>query len=207
MKKTIFVILIVAILALALTACGNQNSSDAYNLINEMLDDEFYTVKLQVETTDKGVTLTNKYIAVMASNGTMIRYTVQSLAEIVENEDGTFTMPSNMINTENGSATVNNGKIIDLNGNAESIPVDAITSPSLSFNKDYFVGTIHSENDGVKTIIGNVNQDHVKDFTGNQNFDGKDMTFEVIYGEKDTATALIYTMTSGASVKVTYTFS
>ena len=207
MKKTIFVILIVAILALALTACGNQNSSDAYNLINEMLDDEFYTVKLQVETTDKGVTLTNKYIAVMASNGTMIRYTVQSLAEIVENEDGTFTMPSNMINTENGSATVNNGKIIDLNGNAESIPVDAITSPSLSFNKDYFVGTIHSENDGVKTIIGNVNQDHVKDFTGNQNFDGKDMTFEVIYGETIKSIVLNYTMTSGASVKVTYTFS
>ena len=207
MKKTIFVILIVTILALALTACNDQTSGETYNSINEMLKDEFSMVKLQVETTDKGITLTNKYTAMIASNGTMVTYSVQSLAEIVENQDGTFTMPANMIVTENGSASVNNGNIIDLNGKAENIPVDAITTPSLKFDKNYFAGTIHSDNDGVKTITGSVLDERVKDFTGNQNFDGKNMTFEVVYNETVESITLNYTMNGGATVKVTYTFS
>jgi hypothetical protein len=205
MKKTIFVILIVALLAIALTACGSKNN--VYSKLNGMLDDEFSTVKLKVETTHNGITLVNEYAALSASNGTMITYSVQTLAEIIENEDGTFTMPSEMIITERGNGTVEGDKIIELNGKAENIPVNALQNLGIKFSKDYFIGTIHSENDGVKTILGNVNQDHVKDFTGNRNFDGKDMTFEVIYGETIKSLVINYTMNSGASVKVTYTFA
>ena len=207
MKKTIFVILIVAILAISLTACGGVGGGDVYGKLNEMIGYDYSTIKLEVATTMNGITLTNKYTGVSASNGTVVTYTVQTLAEVVDNEDGSFSMPSEMIVTDRGSATVNNGKITELNGKAENIPVNEITSPSLNFNKTYFVSTVHTDNDGVKTIIGTILNDRIKDFTGNQNFDGKDMTFEVVYGESINSIVLNYTTNAGATVKVTYTFS
>lgn len=207
MKKTIFVILIVAILAISLTACGGVGGGDVYSRLNEMVGYDYSTIKLEVATTMNGITLTNKYTGVSASNGTVVTYTVQTLAEVVENEDGSFSMSSEMIVTDRGSATVNNGKITELNGKAENIPVNEITSPSLNFNKTYFVSTVHTDNDGVKTIIGTILNDRIKDFTGNQNFDGKDMTFEVVYGENINSIVLNYTTNAGATVKVTYTFS
>ena len=208
MKKTIFVILIVAILATVLVACGEKNgSNDIYKNLNSMMNEDYSVIKLEVETTDQGITLVNKYTATTANERTSIRYTIQTLAEIKQNPDGSYDVPDELIVTETGSATVVDGKITITNGNEENIPVDALQNINIKFDKSYFMSTIHSENDGVKTITGTVIQDHIKDFTGNQNFAGKNMTFTVTCGEKLQSLVINYTMNSGATVKVTYTFS
>lgn len=203
MKKIILVVLVVSILTAILTACGGN---DVYSQLNNMMNEDYSVVKLEVETSSQGVTLTNKYTATTANNRTSIRYTVQKLNKITIGEDGNFD-EDNMILTETGSAVVENGKIIVLDGEASNIPVNGLQNLNVKFDKNYFMSTIHSENDGVKTITGTVIQDHIKDFTGNQNFAGKNMTFTVTCGEKLQSLVINYTMNTGASVKVTYTFS
>ena len=203
MKKIILVVLVVSILTAILTACG---SNDVYSQLNNMMNEDYSVIKLEVETSSQGVTLTNKYTATTANNRTSIRYTVQKLNKITIGEDGNFD-EDNMILTETGSALVENGKIIVLDGEASNIPVNGLQNLNVKFDKNYFMSTIHSENDGVKTITGTVIQDHIKDFTGNQNFAGKNMTFTVTCGEKLQSLVINYTMSAGASVKVTYTFS
>ena len=208
MKKSTLIILVAIVLTLAVvaTACNNLGGNDTYDTLNKMLKDDFSIIKLEVETTYQDVTLTNKYTATTVNGKTSIRYTLQTLSEITKDEDGKYVIPE-LTTTKTGKADFVNGKLTTIDGDAEDIPIDAITSPSLKFDKRYFMSTIHSENDGVKTIIGTVIQDHIKDFTGNQNFDGKNMTFTVTYGEKLQSLVINYTMNSGASVKVTYTFS
>lgn len=203
MKKIILVVLVVSILTAILTACGGN---DVYSQLNNMMNEDYSVIKLEVETSSQGVTLTNKYTATTANNRTSIRYTVQKLNKITIGEDGNFD-EDNMILTETGSAVVENGKIIVLDGEASNIPVNGLQNLNVKFDKNYFMSTIHSENDGVKTITGTVIQDHIKDFTGNQNFAGKNMTFTVTCGEKLQSLVINYTMNTGASVKVTYTFS
>ena len=175
MKKALLIILIVAILSVVLVACGEKNgaSNDVYKNLNSMMNEDYSVIKLEVETTDKGVTLTNKYTATSASEKTSIRYSVQTLAKFSYDEDGNLIIPDEMIVTETGSATVVGNKITVLDGKEENIPVTALQNINIKFDKNYFVSTIHSENAGVKTITGTVIENHIKDFTGNQNFDGK----------------------------------
>lgn len=208
MKKSTLIILVAIVLTLAVvaTACNNLGGNDTYDTLNKMLKDDFSVIKLEVETTYQDVTLTNKYTATTVNGKTSIRYTLQTLSEITKDEDGKYVIPE-LTTTKTGKADFVNGKLTNIDGDAEDVPIDAITSPSLKFDKSYFMSTIHSENDGVKTITGTVIQDRIKDFTGNQNFDGENMTFTVTYGEKLQSLVINYTMSSGSSVKVTYTFS
>ena len=203
MKKIIFIILIVSMLAISLTAC-NLNGGNAYSQINELLKDDFSHITLDVETTANGITLVNKYSASIASNTTIVTYSMQSLAEIEKDEDGNYIMPTDMIVTEKGSATINNGKIT-FDGKETALP--EITSPSLNFNKQYLSKNCTKvvDESNVTTIIADVID--IKGFTGNSNFDGKDMKVEVVYGESIKSIVINYTMNSGATVKVTYTFA
>ena len=208
MKKSTLIILIAIVLTLAVvaTACNNLGGNDTYDTLNKMLKDDFSVIKLEVETTYQDVTLTNKYTATTVNGKTSIRYTLQTLSEITKDEDGKYVIPE-LTTTKTGKADFVNGKLTTIDGDAEDIPIDAITSPSLKFDKRYLseTGTKIVDENGTTTLIADVTD--IKSFTGNQNFDGKDMTFTVTYGEKLQSLVINYTMNSGASVKVTYTFS
>ena len=210
MKKVIFTILLVAILALSLTACdvnsGNSGSGDdVYAKLNEMVTMDYPIVKLQVETTSNGITLVNKYSATTSSASTTIRYTVQSLNNITVNEDGSYNIPDKMIEEKTGSAIVENGKITVLDGDDANISVEALDDIKIKFDKDYFTSVEATEQDGVNSFSAVVTD--IKGFTGNNNFDGKDMTILVSYTTSLKAITINYTMNSGATVKVTYSFS
>ena len=206
MRKAIFIILIVSILSLALTACSLDSNDNLYKNLNQMAKDDFPIVKLEVATTYNGTTLVNKYNATTASNGTIVRYTVQTLSKIVENEDGSFTIPEEMIKTESGSASIVNGKITILNGDMVDIPINALENLSINFNEKYFEGVkVEELEDGTKRFTATVS--NIQGFTGNSNFDGKNMTINVVYGNYIQSLIVNYTMADGATVKVTYNFT
>ena len=208
MKKVIFTILLVAILALSLIACDTKADgpgSGVYAELNEMVAMDYPIVKLQVETTSNGITLVNKYSATTSSASTTIRYTVQSLNNITVNEDGSYNIPDKMIEEKTGSAIVENGKITVLDGDDENISVEALDDIKIKFDKDYFTSIETAEQDGINTFSAIVSD--IKGFTGNNSFDGKDMTIQVSYTTALKAITINYTMNSGATVKVTYSFS
>ena len=208
MKKVIFTILLVAILALSLIACDTKadgSGSDVSAELNEMVAMDYPIVKLQVETTSNGITLVNKYSATTSSASTTIRYTVQSLNNITVNKDGIYNIPDKMIEEKTGSAIVENGKITVLDGNDVNISVEALDDIKIKFDKDYFTSIETAEQDGINTFSAIVSD--IKGFTGNNSFDGKDMTIQVSYTTALKAITINYTMNSGATVKVIYSFS
>ena len=208
MKKVIFTILLVAILALSLIACDTKadgSGSGVYAELNEMVAMDYPIVKLQVETTSNGITLVNKYSATTSSANTTIRYTVQSLNNITVNKDGSYNIPDKMIKEKTGSAIVENGKITVLDGDDVNISVEALDNLKIKFDKDYFASVEATEQDGANTFSAAVTD--IKGFTGNNSFDGKDMTIQVSYTTALKAITINYTMNSGATVKVTYSFS
>lgn len=208
MKKVIFTILLVAILALSLIACDTKadgSGSGVYAELNEMVAMDYPIVKLQVETTSNGITLVNKYSATTSSANTTIRYTVQSLNNITVNEDESYNIPDKMIEEKTGSAIVENGKLTVLDGDDVNISVEALDDVKIKFDKDYFTSIETAEQDGINTFSAIVSD--IKGFTGNNSFDGKDMTIQVSYTTALKAITINYTMNSGATVKVTYSFS
>lgn len=208
MKKVIFTILLVAILALSLIACDTKadgSGSGVYAELNEMVAMDYPIVKLQVETTSNGITLVNKYSATTSSANTTIRYTVQSLNNITVNEDESYNIPDKMIEEKTGSAIVENGKLTVLDGDDVNISVEALDDVKIKFDKDYFTSIETAEQDGINTFSAIVSD--IKGFTGNNSFDGKDMTIQVSYTTALKAITINYTMNSGATVKVIYSFS
>lgn len=205
MKKVIFTILLVAILALSLIACDTKadgSGSGVYAELNEMVAMDYPIVKLQVETTSNGITLVNKYSATTSSASTTIRYTIQSLNKIIVNDDESY---NKMIEEKTGSAIVEDGKITVRDGDDVNISVEALDNLKIKFDKDYFTSIETAEQDGINTFSAIVSD--IKGFTGNNSFDGKDMTIQVSYTTALKAITINYTMNSGATVKVTYSFS
>ena len=67
MKKVLFILVIVALLIISLTACNliPDKDADVYNTLNEMASKEYTNINLAVETSYQGVTLLNTYTILM----------------------------------------------------------------------------------------------------------------------------------------------
>lgn len=205
MKKKILVTIIIAILALTLTACGLiPKDGDTYDELNEMLKADYQGVNFEVQTTMNGVTLVNKFKSTIGANNTIVSYEIQELATIdqVCDED-IYVIPGSMIINKTGTAVIKNGVIVEQNGDAVEIPVNSLEKISLSFKQDYFKNG-KGYSDGTLVFEGDVT--NPKAFTGNQNFDGTDMHVTVRYNDKIEAIVIDYTSANGAAVKIIYTF-
>ncbi|MBR3685660.1 MAG: hypothetical protein IKL86_05260 [Clostridia bacterium] len=206
MKKVLFILVIVALLTISLTACNliPDKDADVYNTLNEMASKEYTNINLAVETSYQGVTLLNTYTIMNSSNSTMVTYKTQSLATIGTDEDGNFVVPEDMIVTKEGNAVIKGGQVVEQSGSPADVPVKSISTLKLDFNEAYFNNPYgYAENEQQIFVADVIN---AKAFTSNAEFDGKDMTVEVRYGEQLEKVTINYTSQKGALVKVTYTF-
>ena len=203
MKKSIvLVISILAVVVLTFTACGVD--SDVCDELNAMIKMDYTLVKMDVSTTTQGVTLDSSFTSQSAVNGTTVVYSVEKLASITTDSNGNYVMPSKMIETKSGSATVKNGKIITQLGDPIDIPISSLTAATLNFKSNYFASSKSSVEGTEKTLEATVSD--IKGFTGNANFDGKNMTVQVKYNQKLSVITIDYLSNNGALVKVIYTF-
>ncbi|MBQ9114887.1 MAG: hypothetical protein IJY07_03015 [Clostridia bacterium] len=206
MKKVLFILVIVALLIISLTACNliPDKDADVYNTLNEMASKEYTNINLAVETSYQGVTLLNTYTIMNSSNSTMVTYKTQSLATIGTDEDGNFVVPEDMIVTKEGNAIIKGGQVVEQSGSPADVPVKSISTLKLDFNEAYFNNPYGYAENEQQIFVADVT--NAKAFTSNAEFDGKDMTVEVRYGEQLEKVTINYTSQKGALVKVTYTF-
>ena len=204
MKKKILVTIIIAILALTLTACGLiPKDGDTYDELNEMLKSDYQGVNLEVQTTMNGVTLVNSFTSNIGTNSTIVTYSVQELATF-DNTDGSYVVPDNMIVKKTGTAVIKNGVIVEQNGDEVEIPVTSLENISIQFKQSFF--NMAQETYEASAYVFKADVTNIKGFTGNDNFDGTNMSVMVRYNDKLSSMVIDYTSANGATVKVIYTF-
>lgn len=204
MKKKILVTIIIAILALTLTACGLiPKDGDTYDELNEMLKADYQSVNLEVQTTMNGVTLVNSFTSNIGANNTIVTYSVQELATF-DNTDGNYVVPDNMIVKKTGTAVIKNGVIVEQNGDAVEISVTSLENLTIKFKDSFFNMAQSTYEAGAYVFKADVT--NIKGFTGNDNFDGTNMSIMVRYNDKLSSMVIDYTSANGATVKAIYTF-
>ena len=204
MKKKIFVTIIIAILALTLTACHLvPETDDTYAELNKMVKLDYQSVNMEVQTTMIGVTLVNSFTSNIGTNSTVATYSIQELATF-DSTDGSYVVPDNMIVKKTGTAVIKNGVIVEQNGDAVNIPVTSLENLTIQFKDSFFNMAQSTYEAGAYVFKADVT--NVKGFTGNVSFDGTNMSVLVRYNEKLSSVVIDYTTSNGATVKVIYTF-
>lgn len=204
MKKKILVTIVIAILALTLTACGLiPKDGDTYDELNEMLKADYQGVNLEVQTTMNGVTLVNSFTSNIGANNTIVSYEIQELATF-DNTDGNYVVPDNMIVKKTGTAVIKNGVIVEQNGDAVEISVTSLENLTIKFKDSFFNMAQSTYEAGAYVFKADVT--NIKGFTGNDSFDGTNMSIMVRYNDKLSSMVIDYTSANGATVKVIYTF-
>ena len=204
-KKVIFTLVTLLLISFLLTGCNLiMGEDDPCGKINRCAELEYTQTNLEVQTTQNGTTLVNKFSAVKGANNTMVTYSTEEMATIEKDQNGDYVVPKDMIVKKSGSATVKDGKIIEQNGDAVSIPVASLEKISIEFSKDYFTDIKTYSEGNSEVFVAKVSSPVL--FTGNAKFDGQNMTVQARYNEKLEAVMIDYTSEDGASVKVIYTF-
>lgn len=204
MKKKILVTIIIAMLALTLTACHLvPETDDTYAELNNMVKLDYQSVNMEVQTTMNGVTLVSTFSSNIGSTSTAVTYSVQELATF-DNTDGSYVVPDNMIVKKTGTAIIKNGVIVEQNGDAVEIPVTSLENLTIQFKDSFFNMAQGTYEAGAYVFKADVT--NIKGFTGNDNFDGTNMSIMVRYNDKLSSMVIDYTSANGATVKVIYTF-
>lgn len=206
MKKNIFVIIVIFILALTLTACGLiPKDGDTYDELNELVKKTYQSVNLEVQTQMNGVKLVSTFTSNAGSNNTIVTYSIEELATFSQMDDSdNWVIPEEMIVKKTGSAVIKNGVIVETSGDPANIPVDKLQSLTVEFDSDYFTNAMGTYEGGAQVFKADVTD--VKAFTGNQNFDGTNMKVTVRYNDALESIVIDYTTTKGATIKIIYTF-
>lgn len=205
-KKIVLSAIILAMIVFALVGCNDVESvSDVCAELNEMAKMEYNLVNLEIQTTQNGITLVNKFTSNKSVNNTMVTYQLEELATIESDGNGGYVIPDEMIIKTSGTAEIKDGKIVGESGEKIEIPVENLDRLTLYFSEHYF-SSQESKTEG-NFIVFTANVSNPKGFTGNSNFDGKDMVIEVKYRDKLNVVKVDYLTENGASVKVTYTFA
>ncbi len=193
MKKTfIFVMMIVVIVCLC--ACDND-TTNAYKSIDDLLQSSYSQVKLTISTTTDNDTLTSTFSSVQTDDKTTVSYTVQQFSTF-----GT-TLPDSYITTKEGSIVVQNNKIVEQNGDQVDIDLTTLTATKISFQSSYLSDTQWNSN------VLSANVTNAKAFMGSSSFDGTNVTVSVKVSAALEYLEISYTTSSNTQVVMHYEFT
>ncbi len=201
--RRISIIIIALLLLVGLCACNilPQTQTEIYDKLNKMLDDDYSTIALTITTTTVDVPLTSSFNTIFKDNRQSITYSVQQFGKFEVN-DGVITPPSSYIVTKSGTIALENGKVVDKQGDEMDIDVSTLTSSIFSFKKEYFAN-IKSNKTSFSADVTNA-----KGFMSNNTLNVSDMKVSVgISGDKIASIIITYTSENDASIKMHYTFS
>ncbi len=119
MKKNIIIFICAIVLVFSMmtfVACNQDSESDVYSVLNSLLDKEYDSLVLEVETSQTMGTLTNTYTISKVDNGTKVQYECESFAQFSGN-----SVPSNMIETKTGYKVFADGVAVESSGDAVSV--------------------------------------------------------------------------------------
>ncbi len=213
MKKVLIFLVIMMLMLLCITSCGGDdstgtgsssntenpgvsdtNTKSVYETLNELCSKEYNKISLDVSTVTKGIDLNSRYV-ISKSN---VTYSVEQLNKFPT--DGNFeNVSSEFKTTFEGVATVENGKVTAVNGDAVTLPTYDELSGNFKFNKNYFADVKEEEGKFTATVS------YPSDFL-NCNETISDMTITVQYNQNGLESISITYNTLNSSVSVSYSF-
>lgn len=202
MKKVLFIIAITLALILSLTACVSLDG--IYSDLNKMVEKGYSKIDMTISSQTEGVTLTDTVHFVFntkdgeidRNNGTAT-YKTQRLGKY-QVVDGVLVAPDTYIVEEEGSATVEDGKVITQDGEVLYTGVNGL---GLNFKKNYF--TEINKGEGLfEAKVANP-----EGLFGAENMDAVNMTIKVAYsGNSFNRIQINYSTFDGTKVTIDYNF-
>ena len=201
------------LLLLCITSCGGEDSigtdsssnsdnqgtvddtpKSAYETLNALCEKGYSKITLDISTVTKGIDLNSSYV-LSKSN---VTYSVEMMNKFPT--DGNFeNISQEFKSTLEGVATVENGKVTAINGDAVTLPTYDELSGNFKFNKNYFADVKEEEGKFTATVSA------PSDFL-NCNETISDMTITVQYNQNGLERIDITYKTSNSSVLISYTF-
>lgn len=139
-KKLIAIIGMCAAFVLGLAACGGNpdQGGTVYDTLNRLVAKEAETVTLTVSSTLNGETLTGSYEAKTEGDKVKVTYSFEQMNVIEKDADGNYIVPDTAKSTKEGSMVVSHGKVIEQNGAAADLTIEAVTAAGITFHEEYF---------------------------------------------------------------------
>ncbi len=209
MKKLISIILFLALLTCT-TSCtilsGSGNTPDTPNIdpsdtqtiyerLCEMADKSYASVKLKIVTTTATAEISANYVLTK----TDVTYSIEQLNTLPT--DGNITGVSSNFKTEfSGTAKVENGKLITVDGDNVSFPSYSELKGSFSFNEENFRNAVVGNGSFKADVIS------PSAFYGTS-IDAKEMSIDVTFSDDSLIRVTVTYKTENASVKTVYDFA
>ncbi len=192
-KLIIFALVMVCVMV-SLVACTKDQPADIYETLNGLLDKEYNSMTVSIETTQSMGTLTNTYAVSKVDNGTKVEYTCQQFAEFGED----YTVPANRIESKTGYVVYSNGNVVESSGDAVSVTLPQAAVINIDLNKDNLTDVQQGEGTFTASVVDP--SALLQGATG-----CSDMTITVNYtNDGITSVVISYTTSSNMSVVATY---
>lgn len=195
--KKIFSIVILAILCLFLCSCFKKNKT-IYDDFNMMTKVSYTDYTIDVKRLADGEALNSSYIIQTENGGSKIEYSYEILNPI-EEIDGNFIIPNEYKSVKKGSVIVQDGKIVEANGEKINVDITEIDGINLRFVESYFDDISDKDN----YFTAKVN--NIDEFFG-KHIDCSDMTVEIEYTESRFKKVKISYLVNDASIEMEYSF-
>ena len=200
MKRIFSLIMILAALAFAFTSCGSPEDEqpDIYSLLNNMVSENYSSLTVEITTNNSFGKLNSIYVVTNNEESQTISYTEQSLATF-DSVDGKYVIPNDYKNETSGSVEITkNGESITSPG---GILLNGIGNPKFNFQSSYFSSVVNNDKSFKADVI------KPSEFI-NKELDASDMTLSVKFDVNKLKSIVIeYTLSSGTTETVTYTFA
>ena len=217
MKKILAVLLLICLMSFSLASCKREPAKDpntnvdqnkpddsndsgeqeaqvttVYDMLNELSKKEYETVKLDICVGHDDVTLNANYIV----KETLVTYSVEKLNLIIGD---IYDLPENFKTVNYGTAIVENGVIVKVEGDTVSLPEYAELVGNFNYSESYFTDATISDNKFSAKVKS------VNDFLG-VNSDAENMQLTVDYNESVIEKITIIYDTENAKVTSIYVF-
>lgn len=196
--KKIFSVVILVVLYLSLCGCFDTTDKTIYDDFNQMSRVSYTDYSISIKRVADGETLSSSYKIRTEGGVSKIEYSYEVLNPI-EEVDGNFIVPEEYKSTKNGSVTVQNGKIVEMNGEELNVDITEIDGIALKFAESYF-DDISDKDNCFTAKVKNVDK-----FLG-KHVDCLNMTVEIEYTESQFKKVKISYMANDASIETEYLF-
>lgn len=186
-----------------LTSCKTpqENNVTIYTRLSQMLNSDYDSATLNVTTKNQSYTLKSNFsITYLEDNSTKIDYLVQQISQF-EQVDGNMVAPEGFYTTKEGSVTIFNNQVVELNGDQISLDFAQVSKVNFDFTSTNFSNVKLTNTSFVADVT------NPKSFLNAKDFDGQDLSVTIIYAQKISSITLNYTTANNSQVKIYYTLN
>lgn len=202
MKKVFILFLLIvsiaSVVSVTLYLKFSTDSKNIYSRLNQMSSASYdgYELNLQMEVYD--ISLNGTYLVRKEENSIVLEYEYQELSQFTIIDD-LIKQPNDFISIKKGCATISNGSITSVNGDAVMLPLNVSVKPSFNFNKNVFKDVVETENEFTATVI------NPKQFIS-EDFNGENVNIRVSFADNKMEKMILSYKIDQTSYTLTYQF-